>query len=279
MCGSWSLPHVHKTLALLVVCHTLHRLVLGMGGAATLPLVAALAVHLLLSLSAVVFTVPVHTKMPHVLDGLYRTQVAATAPLHDCTTAPTCQRTGSTARRCSRSPHALWVSCCSCCSSRRPSQRAASTRACCCAVSPSSRRRTERRTRRSVVLCAHSVTRPTRTPPRAPACAERCAPNPNPRPCPDPNRNPSPSPSPSPSPKPSPSASRRPSASPSPGPSPSPKASPSQVRRALRHADHVEQGSLESRLVPLSYLVITPTSRRAASRERRLLAPRQAIPC
>ena len=86
VCGSWSLPHVHKTLALLVVYHTLHRLVLGMDGAATLPLVAALAVHLLLSLSAVVFTVPVHTKMPHVLDGLYRTQVAATAPLHDCTT-------------------------------------------------------------------------------------------------------------------------------------------------------------------------------------------------
>ena len=88
VCGSWSLPHVHKTLALLVVWHTLHRLVLGMGGAATLPLVAALTVHLLLSLSAVVFTVPVHTKMPHVLDGLYRAQVAATSPLHQCTTAP-----------------------------------------------------------------------------------------------------------------------------------------------------------------------------------------------
>ena len=77
VCGSWSVPHVHKTLALLVVCHTLHRLVLGMDGAATLPLVAALAAHLLLSLSALVFTVPVRTKLPHVLDGLYRAQVLA----------------------------------------------------------------------------------------------------------------------------------------------------------------------------------------------------------
>ena len=99
VCGSWSLPHVHKTLALLVVYHTLHRLVLGMDGAATLPLVAALAVHLLLSLSAVVFTVPVHTKMPHVLDGLYRAQVAPTAPLHRCTAAPLHQCTDTPTRQ------------------------------------------------------------------------------------------------------------------------------------------------------------------------------------
>ena len=46
-------------------------------GAATLPLVAALMAHLLLSLSALVFTVPARTKLPHVLDGLYRAQVAA----------------------------------------------------------------------------------------------------------------------------------------------------------------------------------------------------------
>ena len=43
-------------------------------GAATLPLVAALMAHLLLSLSALVFTVPACTKLPHVLDGLYRAQ-------------------------------------------------------------------------------------------------------------------------------------------------------------------------------------------------------------
>jgi len=34
VCGSLAVPHVHKTLALLVVCHTLHRLVLGLDGAA-----------------------------------------------------------------------------------------------------------------------------------------------------------------------------------------------------------------------------------------------------
>ena len=143
VCGSWSLPHVHKTLALLVVYHTLHRLVLGMDGAATLPLVAALAVHLLLSLSAVVFTVPVHTKMPHVLDGLYRAQVAAStaAPLHHCATAPmhrhanapALPRAGARVHRTLRGCHAARVA--------RAAARASVPPAYVLAAGPSRRRR------------------------------------------------------------------------------------------------------------------------------------------
>ena len=128
VCGL-RLAHIHKTLALLVVWHTLHRLVVGMEGAATLPLVAALAAHLLLSCSALVFKVSARTKLPHVLDGLYRAQVGRTGGwIHICSCVPywaqrlcacTCI---SMTRRCSRSPRDRSASCCSCSSSRRAQQ-------------------------------------------------------------------------------------------------------------------------------------------------------------
>ena len=70
------LPHVHKALAALVVSHTLHRLFAGgLSTAPRGPLLFALTCHLLLSASAFVFHVPARTKVPHVLDGLYRAQV------------------------------------------------------------------------------------------------------------------------------------------------------------------------------------------------------------